>query len=492
MLGHLLDSNTLGLWRLNDASGATTFADAVGALSLGIFSQLPTHNATGLIDIARDFDGSQGLVSTANPYASDRAGALTIEAWVKLSSTWSAAGVIAAIAGADTGDLANRCALRLRIDSNRAVTLQYQGDNTGTAVTRSVSTSAGTIPTNTKVHVAGRKRQDGSNWYLEVLVNGVLIITSSAYTDAYLGGTGATLLIGADKDSAGAIRNGFKGTIDDVRLSKVSRADVEVGQSFRRGYDTSAGAVALLTPLVNEISSDEKAALVGTDGTPDGANPFVTDSDPRLNDDRTPVAHTHTQDEVTDFAHAAAHVSGVDQIDDATPSTHGLMSGADKTKLDGITPEDIPTADEKAALEGTGIPSGLNPFVTDDDDRLSDARAPTTHTHTQAEVTDFDHTHTKSEVTDFTHTHTKSEITDFAHTHTVSEVTDFPDEATTGTSGLMSAADKTKLDALAGRYVTTPATATATGEPGDWSVDSEYLYVCTATDTWKRVAIATW
>jgi hypothetical protein len=38
----------------------------------------------------------------------------------------------------------------------------------------------------------------------------------------------------------------------------------------------------------------------------------------------------------------------------------------------------------------------------------------------------------------------------------------------------------------------TPATATATGTTGDICWDSNYIYVCTATNTWKRVAIATW
>lgn len=37
-----------------------------------------------------------------------------------------------------------------------------------------------------------------------------------------------------------------------------------------------------------------------------------------------------------------------------------------------------------------------------------------------------------------------------------------------------------------------PASAGADGEAGDIAWDSGFLYVCTATDTWKRVAIATW
>jgi len=38
----------------------------------------------------------------------------------------------------------------------------------------------------------------------------------------------------------------------------------------------------------------------------------------------------------------------------------------------------------------------------------------------------------------------------------------------------------------------TPASAVATGTAGDWAYDSNYIYVCVATNSWKRVAIATW
>lgn len=37
-----------------------------------------------------------------------------------------------------------------------------------------------------------------------------------------------------------------------------------------------------------------------------------------------------------------------------------------------------------------------------------------------------------------------------------------------------------------------PASAAATGSAGQIAWDTDYLYVCVATNTWKRVAIATW
>jgi hypothetical protein len=38
----------------------------------------------------------------------------------------------------------------------------------------------------------------------------------------------------------------------------------------------------------------------------------------------------------------------------------------------------------------------------------------------------------------------------------------------------------------------TPASATATGTVGTITYDNDYIYICIATDTWKRVGIATW
>ena len=42
------------------------------------------------------------------------------------------------------------------------------------------------------------------------------------------------------------------------------------------------------------------------------------------------------------------------------------------------------------------------------------------------------------------------------------------------------------------RTAKTPATAAATGNAGDICWDASYVYVCVATNTWKRSAITTW
>lgn len=43
-----------------------------------------------------------------------------------------------------------------------------------------------------------------------------------------------------------------------------------------------------------------------------------------------------------------------------------------------------------------------------------------------------------------------------------------------------------------GVKVNVPATATSNGSVGQWAADSAYLYICVATNTWVRSALATW
>lgn len=39
---------------------------------------------------------------------------------------------------------------------------------------------------------------------------------------------------------------------------------------------------------------------------------------------------------------------------------------------------------------------------------------------------------------------------------------------------------------------TVPASASATGVAGTICADANYIYICTATNTWKRAALSTW
>lgn len=54
--------------------------------------------------------------------------------------------------------------------------------------------------------------------------------------------------------------------------------------------------------------------------------------------------------------------------------------------------------------------------------------------------------------------------------------------------------DETAVTALAPLVTptATPASATAAGVAGQWAWDSGFIYICVATNTWRRVAHATW
>jgi hypothetical protein len=65
-----------------------------------------------------------------------------------------------------------------------------------------------------------------------------------------------------------------------------------------------------------------------------------------------------------------------------------------------------------------------------------------------------------------------------------------------GTTGAPAISDGVGIDVtgkiLRLRTAKTPASAAATGNTGEICWDTGFLYVCTNTNTWERVAIATW
>ena len=60
-----------------------------------------------------------------------------------------------------------------------------------------------------------------------------------------------------------------------------------------------------------------------------------------------------------------------------------------------------------------------------------------------------------------------------------------------GTSSPTNALD-VNSDSIRVRTSQTPATASATGNQGEIAWDADYIYICVATNTWKRVAVSTW
>ncbi len=83
------------------------------------------------------------------------------------------------------------------------------------------------------------------------------------------------------------------------------------------GLDAATVPTSALVDGGNLPSAGEKAALAGTSGTPGTGNKFVTNSDSRLSDARTPLAHasTHKHGGADEVAQATAAANAVPKAD---------------------------------------------------------------------------------------------------------------------------------------------------------------------------------
>ncbi len=89
----------------------------------------------------------------------------------------------------------------------------------------------------------------------------------------------------------------------------------------------------------------------------------------------------------------------------------------------------------------------------------------------------------------------QSNTTDFNRINFGGDTSSFPALKRSSTSLQVRLADDSAysvMDAQLRAQGAAPATTGATGTAGDIRYDADYIYVCTAANTWKRVAIATW
>lgn len=146
-------------------------------------------------------------------------------------------------------------------------------------------------------------------------------------------------------------------------------------------------------------TTDEKAALIGTDGSADGTNRYVTDSDPRMTDSRTPTAHASSHDttgsDPIDILAFGAIDTTAFEAHTTDDSIHFSLASIDHASLDSTSLDfansghtgfayyhdtRFPDVDEKDALAGSfGTPSAANTYVTTLDSRMTNSRTPATH-----------------------------------------------------------------------------------------------------------------
>lgn len=222
----LLDADVIAFFKHDETSG-TVVGDVTGnyPLTAGASSTI----VTGQVGHARDFSGAgnSGTYSDFDSGAGDAAlstalstGDFTIEALIK---------------PAQTGGDANGCIFSLDRAASSATSgalmIVHSG---GTNHLSFYDTGAGN-PTDTTtafadgswVHVAARF----TGTTLDLFVNGALVATFTGLTRTTFG-SGFVILLGNRYTAS----NRFKGVIDEVRVSKVARADADILQSYQLNF----------------------------------------------------------------------------------------------------------------------------------------------------------------------------------------------------------------------------------------------------------------
>ena len=124
-----------------------------------------------------------------------------------------------------------------------------------------------------------------------------------------------------------------------------------------------------------------------------GAADAVAGNDPRLTDARTPTAHTHTASQISDSSTVGRSVL---TAADAAAARTAIGAGTSNLAL-GTTSTTAKAGDYQPTwAQVTGKPttfapiigSGASDAVAGNDPRLTDARTPTTHTHTASQISD--------------------------------------------------------------------------------------------------------
>ena len=215
-------------------------------------------------------------------------------------------------------------------------------------------------------------------------------VTNLAQVKSFSAADYATAAQGALADSAqqppseGAFANGDKAKLDGIEaLANVTdTANVTAAGALMDSEVTNLSAVKTFDPA--DYATAAQGALADSAQQPPTEGAFVAG-------DKTKLDGIEAGADVTDATNVTAagalmdsevtNLAAVKAFDPTDYDSAGTASSAVSTHESTYSHGNLPTTDEKAALAGTGTPSGANVFVTNDDSRLTDGRTDSAAIH---------------------------------------------------------------------------------------------------------------
>jgi hypothetical protein len=254
--GAQLDSNTTGLWHLDETSGTSAYIKDISGNNTSC-TPYGTVVTNGIFGKARWFDGSvsTNYVNCTTINAALKTSDITLQAWIKTNTVDTSGSHIFTIGYGAMISLTSTGQARAQIFNGTV----YQSATGPTIITD-----------NNWHHVAGVF--DNTNNLLKIYVDGVFESSiGSTETISY----GNNMAIGRN---VGSTAYDFTGTIDEIKVSGIALSDEEIAQSFQNGRNhrlsqtISSTDLSSLSKIPFSIASDRPGTILQATI---GESPFV-------------------------------------------------------------------------------------------------------------------------------------------------------------------------------------------------------------------------
>ena len=234
--GHILDANTVALWRMNETSSSANAVDETGNYTLTQFGNPDV--VTGRIGNGRLLDGATKYFQKAGDadFGAAMNGDWTYEGWVYLNPAFSVGGTLFVYNGlAFSFNQPDTILASIGISADRKIFWQ-QSQNTSSLT--EISSNA-VLDTGKYYHIAvSRTAQGGNLFTYRMYVNGVIDTTSTDVAGISYSVSGASHYIGlgnyTDISGFGVGSSVLNARLDDTRISKVARSATEIFESYQR------------------------------------------------------------------------------------------------------------------------------------------------------------------------------------------------------------------------------------------------------------------